>query len=127
MKPELIQGGSHSDVRGLLRFCNDFDMSAVKRFYTISNSAEQPLRGWIGHKKETKWFFPLRGRTVIEVENFNRVDRVERVEMDAERPCVLKVPPGNWFCIKQDGNSEVMIFSDCKVGEFENDDFRREL
>ena len=127
MKPELIQGGVHTDARGTLRFCNGFDMSAVKRFYTISNSAEQPVRGWIGHKKETKWFFPLRGRTVIEVENFNRVDRVERVEMDAERPCVLKVPPGNWFCIKQDGNSEVMIFSDCKVGEFENDDFRREL
>ncbi|MBR3820753.1 MAG: WxcM-like domain-containing protein [Kiritimatiellae bacterium] len=127
MKPELIQGGSHSDVRGLLRFCNDFDMSIVKRFYTISNSAEQPVRGWIGHKKETKWFFPLRGRTVIEVESFNRVDRVERVEMDAERPCVSKVPPGNWFKIVQDGNAEVMVFSDCKVGEFENDDFRREL
>ena len=127
MEPVLIQGGSHTDDRGALRFCNDFDMSAVKRFYTISNSSEQPVRGWIGHKKETKWFFPLRGRTVIEVENFNRVDRVERVEMDAERPCVLKVPPRNWFKIVQDGNAEVMVFSDCKVGEFENDDFRREL
>ena len=127
MKSELIQGGLHTDARGVLCFCNDFDMSAVKRFYTVSNSSEQPVRGWIGHKKETKWFFPLKGRTVIEVENFNRVDRVERVEMDAERPCVLKVPPGNWFSIKQDGNAEVMVFSDCKVGEFENDDFRREL
>jgi dTDP-4-dehydrorhamnose 3,5-epimerase len=127
MNTEVIQGGRYADARGMLRFCNDFDMSAVKRFYTIANSAEQPVRGWIGHKKETKWFFPLRGRTVIEVESFNRVDRVERVEMDAERPCVLKVPPGNWFCIKQDGNAEVMVFSDCKVGEIENDDFRREL
>ena len=127
MNEELIQGGLHTDARGVLRFCNDFDMSAVKRFYTIANSSEQPLRGWIGHKKETKWFFPLRGRTVIEVENFNRVDRVERVEMDAESPCVLKVPPGNWFKIVQDGNAEVMVFSDCKVGEFENDDFRRKL
>ena len=127
MNTQVIQGGRYADARGVLRFCNDFDMSAVKRFYTIANSAEQPVRGWIGHKKETKWFFPLRGRTVIEVENFNRVDRVERVEMDAERPCVLKVPPGNWFSIKQDGNAEVMVFSDCKVGEFENDDFRREL
>ena len=124
MEPVLIQGGSHTDDRGALRFCNDFDMSAVKRFYTISNSSEQPVRGWIGHKKETKWFFPLRGRTEIEIESFNRV---ERVEMDAERPCVLKVPPRNWFKIVQDGNAEVMVFSDCKVGEFENDDFRREL
>ena len=130
MNTEVIQGGRYADARGVLRFCNDFDMLAVKRFYTIANSAEQPVRGWIGHKRETKWFFPVRGKTVIEVENFNRVDRVERVErveMDAERPCVLKVPPGNWFKIVQDGNAEVMVFSDCKVGEFENDDFRREL
>jgi dTDP-4-dehydrorhamnose 3,5-epimerase len=127
MDSGMISGGRYVDNRGVLRFCNDFDMLDVKRFYTISNSAEQPVRGWIGHKKETKWFFPLRGRTVIEVENFNRVDRVERVEMDAERPCVLKVPPGNWFKIVQDGNAEVMVFSDCNVGEYQNDDFRREL
>ena len=127
MNLEIIQGGCYSDTRGSLRFCNDFDMSAVKRFYTIANSAEQPVRGWIGHKRETKWFFSVRGKTVIEVENFNRVDRVERVERDAERPCILKVPPGNWFKIVQDGDAEVMVFSDCKVGEFENDDFRRQL
>ncbi len=118
-------------MRGALRFCNDFDMSAVKRFYTISNSAEQPVRGWIGHKKETKWFFPLSGRTVIVIESFNAELQssrgAEEFVLDAERPCVLKVSPGNWFKIVQDGNAEVMVFSDCKVGEFENDDFRREL
>ena len=153
MNTELIQGGLHTDARGVLRFCNDFDMVAVKRFYTISNSAEQSVRGWIGHKKETKWFFPLKGRTVIEVESFGqdlqdgqdfgfRVSSCEcrvrineedakgsyaRFILNANEPKVLKVPPGNWFCIKQDGNSEVMIFSDCKVGECENDDLRREL
>ena len=153
MNAELIQGGVHTDVRGALRFCNGFDMAAVKRFYTIANSAEQPVRGWIGHKKETKWCFPLRGRTVIEVESFGqdlqdgqdfgfRVSSAEcrvrineedakgsyaRFILNANEPKVLKVSPGNWFKIVQDGNSEVMIFSDCKVGEFENDDFRREL
>ena len=148
MKPELIVGGSHSDVRGVLRFCNDFDMSAVKRFYTIANSAEQPVRGWIGHKKETKWFFPLKGMTTIVLEPMDdsseeHADRVEAEEngstrstcstrlktyaLSADMPAVLKVPPGNWFYIKQDGNAEVMVFSDCKVGEFENDDFRRTL
>ena len=153
MKPELTQGGLHTDARGVLRFCNDFDMSAVKRFYTISNSAEQSVRGWIGHKKETKWFFPLKGRTVIEVESFGQdlqdeqdfrsrvLSSESRVGIDAEgakgslerfilnenEPKVLKVPPGNWFKIVQDGTAEVMVFSDCTVGEFENDDFRREL
>ena len=142
----LFSGGRHVDARGILRFCNDFDMSAVKRFYTIANSVEQPVRGWIGHKRETKWLFPLKGVTEIIVEPMDdgreeRADRAESGENDSTRstcstrlktytlsfdaPAVLKVPPGNWFCIKQDGNAEVMVFSDCKVGEYQNDDFRR--
>lgn len=132
MKVELIVGGSHSDVRGALRFCNDFDMSAVKRFYTIANSAEQLVRGWIGHRRETKWFFPLRGVTTIEIEPMDLAAKdaegaKSSVVLAAEKPSVLKVEPGNWFCIKQDGNAEVMVFSNCKVGEYENDDFRRPL
>ena len=131
MKPEFIQGGSHADSRGALRFCNDFDMSMVRRFYTIANSAAQPVRGWIGHRKETKWFFPMRGKTEILVEDFNAEEQsgraAERFVLKAEEPKVLKVPSGNWFSIKQDGNSEIMVFSNCKVGEFEDDDLRRPL
>ena len=136
MNTEVIQGGRYADARGVLRFCNDFDMGAVKRFYTIANSVEQPVRGWIGHKKETKWFFPVRGKTVIEVERFGQdlqdeQDCVGEVTakfvLTSEEPRVVKVPPGNWFKIVQDGNAEVMVFSDCRVGEFEGDDFRREL
>ena len=134
MKPEIIEGGMHIDARGALRFCNDFDMSAVKRFYTIANSAEQPVRGWIGHKRETKWFFPLKGTTEIVVEpmgDFNAEMQsgreAERFVLKEEEPKVLKVPSGNWFSIEQDGNAEVMVFSECKVGEFDGDDFRRSL
>ncbi len=145
MLPIVIYGGSHEDARGTLWFCNDFDMGAVKRFYTISNSAECPVRGWIGHRRETKWFFSVKGVTEIVVEPMDngRAERVAEEENDSTRSTwstwsktytlsadasvVLKVPPGNWFCIKQDGNAEVMVFSDCKVGEFENDDFRRPL
>ena len=122
----MIQGGVHADGRGSLRFCNDFDMSAVKRFYTIANGEEQPVRGWIGHRRETKWFFPLKGATEIAVEPMDGKEK-ESFRLDSDKPCVLKVPPGNWFYIRQDGNAEVMVFSDCKIGEFENDDFRRPL
>ena len=130
MKPELIAGGNYSDVRGTLRFCNDFDMSMVRRFYTIANSVECPVRWWIGHRRETKWFFPLKGKTTIALEpmDCSRAEtprRREELVLDADKPSVLKVEPGNWFCIKQDGNSEVMVFSDCRVGEFKDDDFRR--
>lgn len=131
MNPVFMQGGCHADVRGTLRYCNGFAMSAVKRFYTIANSAERPIRGWIGHKKERKWFFPLRGRTEILVKSFNAEEQRDgetvTFVLDATKPGVLDVPPRHWFCIKQDGDSEVMVFSNCAVGEFEGDDLRRPL
>lgn len=130
----IILGDSHADARGVLRFCNDFDMAAVKRFYTIANSEGQPVRGWIGHRRETKWFFPLKGTTEIVVEPMEdlnaeaqRRGEAERFVLKAEEPKVLEVLPGNWFYIEQHDGAEVMVFSDCKVGEFENDDFRRPL
>ncbi len=127
MNTELIQGGMHTDARGSLRFCNDFDMSAVKRFYTIANSAAEPVRGWIGHRKETKWFFPLKGDTIIEVEPMEESTCSTRFNLSATSSSVLKIPGGNWFCIEQHDGAEVMVFSDCKVGEYENDDLRRPL
>lgn len=125
--PQEIVGGTHADSRGILRFCNEFDMGAVKRFYTISNSAECPVRGWIGHRRETKWFFPLNGTTTIKVEPMSDSACSKCFELSADSPSVLKIPGGNWFCIEQHDGAEVMVFSDCKVGEYENDDLRRPL
>lgn len=124
MKPELTVGGTHEDARGTLRFCNDFDMGEVRRFYTVCNAADKPKRGWILHRRECKWFFPLGGRTTIHVEPADGQPPISFV-LDAASPAVLKVPGGNWFMIEQDGTAEVQVFSNCRVGEFKDDDFRR--
>jgi len=140
--PSVTDGGVYADARGSLRFCNGFDMASVKRFYTISNSLEQPVRGWIGHKREAKWFFPLKGTTEIIVEPMDdgRVEgmngdvdgstcstRSTRFVLSEANPSVLYVPCNNWFCIEQHDGAEVMVFSDCKVGEYVNDDLRRSM
>lgn len=128
--PSVIKGGVHADARGALRFCNDFDMASVKRFYTISNSQEQPARGWIGHRKETKWFFPLKGTTLITIKPMAEPicsTCSTRFNLSAAAPAVLKIPGGNWFCIEQHDDAEVIVFSDCKIGEYDNDDLRRPL
>jgi len=127
MKPFLIDGGSFCDARGTLRFCNGFDLAAVRRFYTISNAPEVPRRGWIGHRRETKWFFPLRGTTVVSAETMDEVAARRSFALDASEPRVLCVPPGNWFLIEQHAAAEVMVFSDSLLGAFPNDDFRRPL
>jgi len=136
----LLFGGVYKDVRGVLRFVNDFDMSGVKRFYTVANSVENPKRGWIMHRRETKWFFPTRGVTRIEVMAENEAKEcVKTFILDAAKPLVLQVPPLHWFLIDQSCVlpscsvselatllfPEVMVFSDCHVGEFPEDDFRK--
>lgn len=113
--PQEIVGGTHADSRGIIRFCNEFDMGAVKRFYTISNSAEWPVRGWIGHKRETKWFFPLNGTTTIKVEPMSDSTRSTCFELSADSPSVLKIPGGNWFCIEQHDGAEVMVFRTARL------------
>ena len=120
----MIEGGVFEDIRGTMRYCNDFDMLPVKRFYTISNSYEKPVRGWIGHKKETKWFLPTRGMTTVCVKPMDGMSTSESFLLDSRNPHVLKIEPNHWFCVKQGRNSEVLVFSNCKVGEFANDDFR---
>lgn len=121
MDCKIIEGGRHEDARGALRFCNDFDMSSVKRFYTVANSAEQPKRGWIMHKRETKWFFPLKGVTTI------HIDPDQTFVLDAAKPAILCIPPNHWFYIEQYDGAEVQVFSNCFVGEFENDNFRKDI
>lgn len=140
LSEHVIRGGSHADDRGTLRFVNDFDMSAVKRFYTICNSAEEPKRGWIMHKRETKWFFPVAGVTEVKVRgDGEQWEHCSSYVLRASEPSVLQVPPGHWFLIEQSSNrtteqsnnqtmppAEVMVFSNCNVGEFPNDDFRKD-
>ena len=57
MKPSKIQGGNFADARGEVAFVNDFEFQNIKRFYTIVNSQENPLRAWQGHKLDEKHFF----------------------------------------------------------------------
>lgn len=56
MKPKVIQGGRFEDQRGSIAFVNDFNFSNIERFYIISNSQENPVRAWQGHKLDAKNF-----------------------------------------------------------------------
>ena len=70
-------------------------MAVVKRFYTIANSVECPVRGWIGHRRETKWFFPLKGATTVTVEPMagepQRTQRAQRCGWCKDLTCDERV------------------------------------
>ena len=121
--PDAVECGEHADERGRLRHCNAFDMSAVRRFYTISNSPGRPVRGWFLHKRETKWFWPVCGRTVLCATSRPcesvppPPDAVKRIVLDASAPAVQCVPPGFAFAIEQRDGAEVCVFSDVSLQE----------
>lgn len=56
MIPKVISGGCFSDHRGSISYVNDFTFENIERFYVISNSDENPIRAWQGHKLDAKKF-----------------------------------------------------------------------
>ena len=56
MSPSLIYGGIYIDSRGELKFNNSFNMSQVKRFYSITLKEKLSTRRWQGHQVEQRWF-----------------------------------------------------------------------
>ena len=64
-KIELIDANISVDDRGELLFCNDFDMSKIKRFYHISNFKTPFVRAWHGHKFEDKYILVSKGAALV--------------------------------------------------------------
>ncbi len=121
---------SSNDARGEVRYCNSFDMTPVRRFYTVRNSAAAPVRGWIVHLRENKWFYPVRGVTRIRTApcpdpaSAPPSAAVSESILRADAPSVLHVPPGNALAIVQDGSAEVLVFSDATLEESKYDVWR---
>ena len=99
-KPQLIKGAVHVDDRGMVTFCNDFDMSEVKRWYMLENYQQGYVRAWHGHIKEAKWITCVSGAAVEAVAymcydwewNIGESD-IERFTLHPNGD-VLYVPPG---------------------------------
>ena len=134
-KPYIIKGEAFSDHRGGIFSCNSFDMSLVKRVYIIENIDNSFLRGWKGHKVETRWFFASRGSIRIDVipisDLENRKSPLISVSSFALREGeldVLKVPPGFATSIKQYSNGDkVCVFADYKINTSNDEDLRWEI
>jgi len=63
--PYIIKRDLSKDNKGKLFSRNRFDMSLVKRMYSIENCDSNYIRGWKGHKIKTRWFFATKGSITI--------------------------------------------------------------
>ena len=131
MSVKIINGGSHTDKRGTLRFVNDFDMSEVKRFYAITHPDSEVVRAWQGHKIEKKFFFCVSGSFTVgavKIDDWNNpsTDLVPEVfELSSDNPQVLEVPAGyaNGFKANE-ADSTLMVYSNQSLQEAADDNFR---
>jgi dTDP-4-dehydrorhamnose 3,5-epimerase len=131
LRPHIVEGGLHVDARGTVSFVNDFDFTGVDRFYTIRAHRPQELRGWVGHQRDHKWFFPAEGTILIAVVKPDRWDcpssdlAVDRFVLCAAKPQVLCVPPGYATgSVNLSDDAILMIFSSGKIEDAKADDHR---
>lgn len=127
---ENIQGGIAKDHRGQIRFVNDFDMTAVKRFYIIKNTDLELIRGWRAHRIEQRWFYVLSGSfkiDIVEIDNWDQASnnlavKTEIVNSADNQVLHLSSGYGTAFQALEEG-SELLVFSDFGIENAPKDDY----
>lgn len=129
--PRIIEGGFHTDHRGQISFVNRMVFDEIVRFYIISNSEEQPLRAWQGHKIDNKYFYCVQGAIRV---HFVKVDHwespskdlpVETVLLSANESKVLHIPEGYANAIESlEVGSKLISFSTLPLERAAEDDVR---
>jgi len=132
--PMIIKGDLFKDKRGKLFSCNQFDMTRVKRMYSIENINSDYVRGWKGHKIETRWFFATKGSIIIntisisDLEDPDSFSVINTFKLNDNNLDVLKVPPGFATSIKQYSNGDrICVFADYELGLSGDEDLRWDL
>jgi dTDP-4-dehydrorhamnose 3,5-epimerase-like enzyme len=130
-RPRLIEGGLHIDARGIVSHVNAFDFKGVDRFYFIRAHRPHEPRGWVGHRRDHKWFTAIQGTVLLAVVRPDSWDfpasnlSVERFVLSAAKPQVLCVPAG--YATGSMGltaDAIQMIFSSGRFEDAKSDDYR---
>jgi len=131
MMPKVIQGGNFSDHRGSISYVNDFSFQGIERFYIISNSNENPIRAWQGHKLDAKNFYCLSGSFKIHYvkvddwENPSKNLEIETVIVSEFDSKVVHIPAGYANAIESlENNSKLISFSTLPLTDVKEDDVR---
>lgn len=130
----IIKGNIHADHRGTVRFVNDFGFDSVKRFYTITHPDTKIIRGWQGHKIETKYIYAAKGSfriSWIKIDHWDNpakdLEVHSKVLTDQESE-ILVIKPGHATAIQAlIPGSTMVVFSDKTLEESKADDYRFEI
>lgn len=131
MIPKIIQGGDFSDHRGTISYVNDFKFTDIERFYIISNSEENPIRAWQGHKLDNKNFYCLTGSFnihFIKIDNWENPSKdlaIETVFISESESKIVHIPAGYANAIESlENDSKLISFSTLALANVGDDDIR---
>ncbi|MGO4770965.1 hypothetical protein ACEN2I_04840 [Flavobacterium sp. W22_SRS_FK3] len=131
MNPRVIQGGNFLDHRGTISYVNDFSFKDIQRFYIISNSDENPIRAWQGHKLDAKNFYCINGSFKIhfvKIDNWESPSKdlnIETIMVSASESKIVHIPAGFANAIESlEANSKLLSFSTLPLGDVGEDDVR---
>lgn len=131
MEPKIIQGGNFSDHRGSISYVNDFSFAYIERFYIISNSKENPIRAWQGHKLDTKNFYCISGSFNIHFvkiddwENPSKDLVIDTVFVSESDSKIVHIPAGYANAVESlEENSKLISFSTLPLENVKEDDVR---
>ncbi|SHG93828.1 cupin domain-containing protein [Flavobacterium defluvii] len=131
MSPEVIQGGNFSDHRGTISYVNDFSFNDIERFYIITNSEENPIRAWQGHKLDSKNFYCVSGSFKIhfvKIDNWESPSKnlpVETIIVSEGDSKIVQIPPGYANAVQSlESNSKLISFSTLPLTKVKEDDAR---
>jgi len=131
MIPKIIQGGNFSDHRGTISYVNDFSFEGIERFYIISNSDENPIRAWQGHKLDEKNFYCINGSFKIhfvKIDNWENPSKdlsIEIVFVSASESKIVHIPAGYANAVESlETDSKLISFSTLPLSRVKEDDIR---
>lgn len=126
----FVPGGISADHRGSICHVNDFDMTAVKRFYIIENRDTETIRGWRGHRIEQRWFYVLEGAFSLKTvkiddwENASPHLLVEEQILQKADQQVVHVPVGYGTAFQAlEPGSRLLVFADYGIEHATEDDY----
>lgn len=128
--PAILQGGVHVDPRGTVRHLNDFNLGIADRFYVIAPARAGEWRGWVGHRRDRKWFFAASGEFVICVAAVDDLVKgvcpaVFRARLSERESQLLDVPPGFATAIQARAvPSSLLVLSEGRIEQAADDIFR---
>lgn len=133
MIPKIIQGGNFSDHRGTISYVNDFSFAEIERFYIISNSDENPIRAWQGHKLDAKNFYCICGSFKIhfvKIDNWENPSKdliIETMVVSVADSKIVHIPAGYANAIQSlEKDSKLISFSTLPLANVSDDDVRYE-